>query len=232
MSTDPRWSALGAAIAAHRARHERESTLRIAESVLGHLSTLLYERPGAGEVLALLGAQLADVTLDDWSRVAMADAESALALRDVWKALDDAWHHGENEEGADGAPWAVMAESIDADLTAIRDELLRAADGCAEARTAIASYPPLSIWPLEHAGSARTLHDEALQAISERTGIPRDEMLDVSTIPDEPCFLVGFDALPLEDAGAVLARRRAWAMVLHTLRDHLAPLEQAIRSGS
>jgi hypothetical protein len=227
MTEDPAWRALGTAITEGRSRHEQVGATRVAEAVMSSLESLLSDRPEARDLLPQLGEQLGQLTLGDWERASIEAAEPTFAQRRVWRTLEDCWHHAELN-GEEDSPWASMAEALDEDLGALRADLLAAIDGCKAARSAVASHRPVSIWPLEHIGSARGLAEESLQAITDRTGIPRSEMLDVATIGDHPCFRVIEVVQPLEDARGVLEHRCAWAEVFFELRDHLAPLADAL----
>lgn len=221
---DDGWDALGRSIAAGRARSDEEARAQIASSMLTQLSVLFDQADEHARAAALaLAPHVEAIAIEDWERCAPPGSEPLLALRDVWRILADAYEHAQLEADGDER-WALLASDLREELEPLRDDLLAAIDGCADARAAIAEHALLSWWPLEPLGGARALTAQALDAITERSGIPRSAMLDPEHIADVECFADTSVVHPVGDLPGLLERRRAWAKALFALRDHLAPL--------
>lgn len=211
------WAALGEAIRDARAEHERRATEALARRCVADVALLLDGRGDLDPLLGALAARLGEVTLDDWERIGSRDAAEPLALREAWRKLDDTWHWADAEAEPREDAHAWFLDGLREDLAPLAEAMRAGVAELAGAADRFAAAATLGLWPLEYVGQARALHAEALDAITERTGIPREEMLDVDSIEDEACFVLTEEAHAIEALGDALAARVAWARAAHRI---------------
>lgn len=157
------------------------------------------------------------MSFEDWARLGSRDVAEVLTEVEVWRKLDDTWQWANQEEEPGEDAWACFLDGLREDLEPLRDELQAQAAEVAAGQERFDAAATLGLWPLEYAGQSRAVHAEALDAIAERMGIPRSEMLDVESIEDEPLFVLSDEAHAIEALADALAARIAWARASHRL---------------